>query len=64
MEYLKNYDYERIKPGHPAYKMLIEAKKVGIEYCDSIDHNHNNGCSNPNCFKFNKRGKKSESTEV
>lgn len=27
-------------------------QSLGKLICDSIDHNDNNGCSNPNCFKY------------
>lgn len=47
-------DYKKIKRGHPAWKMLQDAKKHGIWMCDSVDHNSDEGCSNPNCFKHPK----------
>lgn len=27
-------------------------QSLGHLICDSVDHNENDGCSNPNCFKY------------
>jgi hypothetical protein len=44
-------DYERIKPGHAAYRLVTALRDVGRFACDSDDHNEGDGCSNPTCFK-------------
>jgi hypothetical protein len=44
-------EYARIKRGHPAYERVTELKRLGGQACDSVDHNDDGGCSNPDCFK-------------
>jgi hypothetical protein len=46
--------YEKIKKGHPFWELLQDAKRSGRWMCDSVDHNSDEGCSNPHCFKHPK----------
>ena len=47
--------YDKVKRGEPGYRMIQANKKRGMWICDSADHNENTGCSNPDCFKYNKK---------
>jgi len=49
-------DYKRVtKDFDPdTYKRIVEYKRLGLWICDSEDHNEPEGCSNPECFKYNK----------
>lgn len=51
-----NASYERVKPGEPTYEFIQGAKRHGIWVCDSVDHNEDYGCSNPDCFKHDPPG--------
>ena len=45
------YSYRKVKRGEPGYELIQDAKNRGTWICDSYDHNENEGCSNPDCFK-------------
>lgn len=46
--------YKKVKRGEPAFGIIAVFKKAKIWVCDSEDHNDPKGCSNPQCFKYNK----------
>jgi hypothetical protein len=47
-------EYRRLKPGDAMYSYVTTMKAIGQWWgCDSYDHNENDGCSNPICFKYN-----------
>jgi hypothetical protein len=52
-------DYEKIGPQDGlVYERVRAVKDAGRWICDSVDHNEDGGCSNPECFKYS--GKKDD----
>lgn len=48
--------YEKVQPEDgPIYTMIQRHQAHGNFICDSRDHNEDTGCSNPDCFKYNKK---------
>lgn len=45
--------YKKLQPGDEAYEIVIAHQKLGLSVCDAADHNE--GCSNPECFNYRKR---------
>lgn len=54
----KRRGYRKVRPGEAAFDMIAANKAVGRWICDSEDHNAPKGCSNPDCFKYNKASRK------
>lgn len=56
MEEKKVPDYPRLGPEHGRiYELVKFANDHGRWLCDSVDHNEDGGCSNPDCFKHPQR---------
>lgn len=47
--------YKKITSEHPSYGYVQLLLARGAFACDSVDHNDNAGCSNPDCRKFVKK---------
>lgn len=48
-------NYARIPPTHPQYQTIMYILELGGVACDALDHNADEGCPNPLCFKFRDR---------
>lgn len=44
--------YRKVQEGEPAFEHIKGIRAAGVWACDSVDHNDNDGCSNPQCFKY------------
>lgn len=52
-------NYRRVMKGEAGFERIETLRYMNIWVCDSYDHNEDNGCSNPDCFK-NERWKNKE----
>jgi hypothetical protein len=44
--------YRKIRQGEPSFERIKFIQSIGQWICDSWDHNEEEGCSNPECFKY------------
>jgi len=50
--------YRKVQPGEPMYEMIEALKADGKWVCDASTHNSNEGCSYPDCFKYQEKRKR------
>jgi hypothetical protein len=55
---MDDHIYQKVKEGEPFYDMIVDFESRGVWVCDSSDHNEDDGCSNPDCFKHESQRRK------